>query len=259
MKIDRTNQLYGNLLALRPVGRTKKNGTVWLCRCTVARNGTICGKLIEIDRLGQKTAPKSCGCLAVPMRDITGRRYGTGWIAVRRVNRPSLQIDQWELKHEVCGHTIIRNIKTGKIRPGRCAECRRLRASNKPTPVKHGHSRANNSKPSPTYGSWSNMRHRCQNPKRASYRDYGAAGVRVCDRWQDFRCFLADMGPRPEGTTLGRILDRGDYEPGNAFWMTPPEQLANRWNNYYLPKWESLRATIRKPPMSVGLPSMAIA
>jgi hypothetical protein len=43
---------------------------------------------------------------------------------------------------------------------------------------------------------------------------------------EGFRRFLEDMGERPEGTTLGRIGDEGDYVPGNVKWMTHEEQLA---------------------------------
>jgi len=56
---------------------------------------------------------------------------------------------------------------------------------------------------------------RCYRPKSLAYPKYGAKGVRVCDRWNhntggSFENFLADMGPRPEGMTLGRILDMGN-------------------------------------------------
>jgi hypothetical protein len=74
------------------------------------------------------------------------------------------------------------------------------------------------------------MIQRCINPKRSSYPRYGAKGVTVCDRWRDFVNFLADMGERPIGTTLGRVLDMGNYEPGNCFWMTPEEQSLARRN-----------------------------
>lgn len=73
-------------------------------------------------------------------------------------------------------------------------------------------------------------------PETDRYEAYGAKGIRVCDRSLDFRNLLADMGLRPEGKTLGRILDRGNYEPGNVFCMTQAEPNPARKNNHALRK-----------------------
>jgi hypothetical protein len=72
------------------------------------------------------------------------------------------------------------------------------------------------------------MLQRCTNPNHEKFRIYGAVGILVCDRWKTFTNFLQDLGPRPVGTTLGRLHDQGNYEPGNATWMTPVQQAANR-------------------------------
>lgn len=88
--------------------------------------------------------------------------------------------------------------------------------------LRHGH--ATSAGQTPTYKSWVAMRQRCQNPSVTRYKNYGGAGVRVCPRWDSFENFLADMGERPRGTTLGRFGDKGDYAPGNCAWQTPKEQ-----------------------------------
>ena len=93
--------------------------------------------------------------------------------------------------------------------------------------TKHGHCPRNGS-PSPTYISWCNMKARCQNPNRSDYERYGGRDIKVCERWQDFANFLADMGEKPEGLTLDRIDNDGNYEPGNCRWATPKEQIQNR-------------------------------
>jgi hypothetical protein len=45
------------------------------------------------------------------------------------------------------------------------------------------------------------------------------------------------MGERPKDTTLGRIGDVGNYEPGNCEWQTDDEQKANaktKRENYHV-------------------------
>lgn len=84
MRIDRTRQTYGHLVALHDTAKlTKKGERLWAARRTVVRGGKECGRVIQTNRLGQTSASKSCGCLAVPMRDVTGNGFGTGWMGVR--------------------------------------------------------------------------------------------------------------------------------------------------------------------------------
>jgi hypothetical protein len=95
----------------------------------------------------------------------------------------------------------------------------------------HGHTPSG--RKSREYRSWDNMRQRCNNPKHHYFPKYGGRGVKVCDRWlHSFEAFLADMGPRPPGTTLDRFPDKnGNYEPANCRWATPAQQQRNtRYN-----------------------------
>jgi len=81
---------------------------------------------------------------------------------------------------------------------------------------------------------------RCTNPNHKEFSVYGGAGVRVLSGWQEFKNFVEDLGTRPEGTTLGRILDMGNYELGNAYWQTRHEQALARKNHRALMNWRPL-------------------
>jgi len=73
------------------------------------------------------------------------------------------------------------------------------------------------------------MKHRCLNPANPNWKNYGGRGIRVCDEWlASFDAFYAYVGDPPEGMSLDRIDNDGNYEPGNVRWATMEQQLANR-------------------------------
>jgi hypothetical protein len=125
-----------------------------------------------------------------------------------------------------CGNEFINkmnSIKTGNTKSCGCWE----KVPEHNPAYKHGHSRRDLD--SREYICWLNIKARCYNPKGTGYKNYGARGIKVCQRWLDsFENFLNDLGRCPKGYEIERRNVDGDYSPENCCWIPEAEQHKNQ-------------------------------
>jgi hypothetical protein len=127
-----------------------------------------------------------------------------------------------------CGNqltTITKSLRNGDTKSCGCLQKERRIIANKT----HGLSYSSE------YRIWAAMKKRCLNPNTKQFSDYGGRGIIICSEWiNSFETFYADMGKRPEGCSLDRINNEGNYEPSNCRWATRIEQCRNKRNNHLI-------------------------
>lgn len=153
--------------------------------------------------------------------DLTNKKFGHLTVLKRMPNdRHGNNI--WLCRCD-CG--VEKSIQGSHLRHG-TSSCGCKRYENK---IKHGKTHTK------TYKIWKHIKARCYNVNNPAYPDYGGRGISMCKEWrEDFNNFFRDMGECPEGMSIDRINNAGNYEPGNCRWATAFEQGNNKRNNRIL-------------------------
>lgn len=116
------------------------------------------------------------------------------------------------------------------------------------------------------YRIWKAMRARCSAPSYSNL-NYQKKGIKCCRRWNSFEHFLSDMGKCPEGYSIDRIDNDGNYEPNNCRWANTHTQASNRGSftpvysykgeSHILKEWSKILnikyATLRKRIVEMGM------
>lgn len=103
---------------------------------------------------------------------------------------------------------------------------------------------------------WSNIVQRTTNQNCKEYKWYGARGIRMHEEWRtSFDAFLKYVDGLPKaGTTLDRIDNNGNYEPGNLRWATHKEQSNNARSNRII-EFNGKTMTLSQWADATGIPS----
>jgi hypothetical protein len=151
--------------------------------------------------------------------DMIGRKYGS--IEVMAYSHKSTSGSHYWLCKCACGNEKLvqkSNLESGRTKSCGCEKGERISQRR----LTHGLTRTR------VHTIWTDMKQRCLNPNAPDYPRYGGRGIKLCQAWHSFDYFYEDMGEPPEGTTLNRINNDGDYEPGNCEWAAAEIQQNNR-------------------------------
>lgn len=184
---------------------------------------------------------------------VIGERFGRLVVISRAADyvRADGRRDQKFLCHCDCGQRLITHRQTLLSGATRSCGCLQKELAAKRA-VTHGatvggiHTRA--------YRIWRGMLQRCRDKRQPNYKKYGALGVRVCSRWENFENFITDMGECPsEKHSIDRHPNySGDYEPGNCRWATGSEQANNKRNNRFI-EFKGSSYTARQLSLATGV------
>ena len=150
------------------------------------------------------------------LKDLTGQRFKYLQVLSLSHRHRSSRSYYWNVRCD-CG--TEKTVRGTELRNGNVKSCGCQRAEHM---YRHG------MEGSKIYAVWGSMKQRCQNAGHKRYADYGGRGITVCEEWQDFCNFYADMGDPAPKAQLDRIDNDKGYSKENCRWVSAKENANNR-------------------------------
>lgn len=164
-----------------------------------------------------------------PSIDLTGQQFGS-LLVLKRVASSLEERSMWMCECLLCDDGRVIITRSNTLRRGLKTSCG-CDTSQKISEAAKTHGATG----TPEHAVWRSMLYRCRTPSSVDYANYGGRGIDFDPRWQSFKAFYADMGPRPSSL---HTLDRRDNEAGywkqNCRWTTRKVQQRNRRSNLTL-------------------------
>jgi hypothetical protein len=185
--------------------------------------------------------------------DIIGKKFGKWIVTIRVANKYGTRTRylcecECGTKREVEGSSL----RTGSSKSCGCVSTERISKLR----LTHGKTKTD------IFVIWQGIKDRCYNEKGNHWNSHGKRGIKVYEEWihsfEKFELYIKTLGIRPEGYTLDRINNDGDYEPHNLRWASPRTQANNTRSNRII-EFKSKRMTMAEWAREINISYKTLA